>query len=409
MDRAGQERAEEARECAPDQGEAHVAPQQRAQHHLAAESADVADAQHGQAEPGLDAGQQAHHQDGEGEGHAQVERVLPGADAGRGAHGRQETRAEQQHGGDGHQPPGPGVLLREGGDVDPRRVRPAQHLVEQLRHRQPERPLDLAFPGSAEAQGERGPDQVRQAEQEHGEGPVRVPVRGGHHEPDADAEHDVREEQDHGGEGGGPNRRVEADQPGREGRAPRDQQGDEQQAQDPQQPEEEGRGQRRPEADRRGGVEEFADVRDRRVTGGDAEALAGEERGAGEGEQPEHDQRDRLREEFPWSGHGPVVQGAQEERAGREGPCEAHRERERGQARVGLGEDAGPAGHLDRSAGRQHDDRRDHPGERAVRQGGRSRAGQTRRGDGGHHHEGSHDGDEGIAPRPRGAAGYRTR
>ncbi len=159
-------------------------------------------------------------------------------------------------------------------------------------------------------------------------------LSGGHDHADPDAEDDVGEEQQHRGEGGGAQRRVEADQPGRERGAPGDQQGDHQEAQDPQQSVQESGRQVGLESHRGRGVQEFGDGPDGGVAGGDAEGLAGEEGGAGQGEQPQHDQRDRAADEFAGPGHGPVVQGAQEEVAGHEGAGQAHREGDHRQAHL---------------------------------------------------------------------------
>lgn len=335
--------------------------------------------------------------------------MLPGPHAGGRPDGHEERGAEHEEGGDDEQPPHAPVLVGQGAQVDRGQVRRTEYGVEHLGHRQPEGPLHLALPGGAEAQGEREPDQVGQAEQDHREGLGGVPAHHHHDESGDDAQGDGGEEQRHHGGRRRAHGLLEAHQPGREGCPARDEERQHEDTGQPHQADDHGQRDVGPESDPRrvtqyvseGVLGSVAASVTGEALGREGERVPGQEREDDQHHGPEGGDPARPARQFAASGDGPVAQGAEEPVGDGQRAGQGHRQREHREARLRPHEGTGVARQPHGTAHRHHDDGRDHAGEGTTGQPGRTGGPQA---EGGRHQHGQGSGQhrhEGVAPAVR--------
>ena len=302
------------------------------------------------------------------------------------------------------QPPGPPVVVGERAHIEGGVLGGAQHRVQHLRHGQPEGAVHPALPGGAETEREGEPDEVRQSEQDHGEGLGGVAAGRRDDESDDDAHDDVREKQRDHGERGRAHRLLEAHQAGGQRSLARYEQGEDQQARQPHQAEDEGERRVGAEADLGGRVQQFADVGDRPL------ARAGWRRCGGPGPtRPMRASAHRTasRAAQPASSRVPATARC---RSGRRKPVAMTRAPARVTERGSTSRSAfvsamnpGVSGEFDRAADRDDDDGRDDARERALGEVGRARRPQAERGRDDHGDQPGEHRDEGVAPAVCGA------
>ncbi len=382
----GQHAADEAGDQPPGEADTHQPEKLRVEGDLAAQvAAEVAEADQGEPVVGGDPGEQSDGQQGERQCHGHLDGVPPGRPPGRGADRRGEGGDEQHHGRHRHQEPDPAVVVGERTEVEGPLPVGAERLGEGGRQGQPDGLVDMPHPGAAGADAQRHPGDVRQSEEDDGDGLGRAPV--GEELDDADDQTDqgVAEQGHQHREGGRPYGILEVQQPGGERGPARDEEGQHEQGQHPQQPEPERRGHIGAEAEGGGGAQLGAELFGEVVADGDPEAVPGGEREQQQKHQPAHRRSGDPGEQLPGAGHRPVAQRQQEDDGGHQRTGERDRQRYDVQCGIGLREVADVAVEADRTAGRDQHRGRDHGGERAA---GKVRRARRPQAEGGAHEHG---------------------